>query len=54
MSAAAKHNDVLGGYSVVSYRLFVESIDYYPVLTTLIIQNRLLNLDMHKSFKTSY
>ena len=53
MSAAAKHNDVLGGYSVVSYRLFVESI-YYPVLTTLIIQNRLLNLDMHKSFKTTY
>ena len=26
MSAAAKHNDVLGGYSVVSYRLSVESI----------------------------
>ena len=53
MSAAAKHNDVLGGYSVVSYRLFVESI-YYPVLTTLIIQNRSFNLDMHKSFKTSF
>ena len=26
MSAAAKHNDVLGGYFVVSYRLSVESI----------------------------
>ena len=34
MSAAAKHNDVLGGYFAVSYRLSVESI-----LTSFTIQN---------------